>query len=99
MVTSTDDQDARVLQRIERLLAGLERARRQPNRREAYYLCAAIEHLQAGRYPDADEATLKAERLVPVPPSVAAQLELNQPPTLTELRTAIRQFAQAQSGR
>ena len=93
MVRDDEDEGTRVLQRIDRLLAGLERARRQPNRREAYYLCTAIEHLQAGRWAEADEATLKAERLAPVPPTVAAQLELNRPPTLTELRSAIKQVA------
>jgi hypothetical protein len=99
MALAADDQGLRVLQRIERLLAGLERARRQPNRREAYYLCLAIEHLQAGRWPDADDAMLKAEHLVPVPPDVAAQLALNRPPTLVELRSAIRQFAETEPGR
>jgi hypothetical protein len=77
------------LQRIERLLTGLARAKRQPNRREAYYVRDALDHLRAGRPLDADQAIVRAERLTPVPPEVASQLATNRVPTLEELRTEL----------
>lgn len=78
-----------VARRIQRFLAGLERARRQPNRREAYYICTAMEHLQAGRVAESEEALRSAERLNPVPPDIAAQLSFNETPTVEELRIAV----------
>jgi hypothetical protein len=87
---SSDSNISRsVSQRIRRFLAGLERARRQPNRREAYHICTAMEHLQAGRLSEAEEALRSAERLDPVPPDIAAQLTLNETPTTDQLRTAL----------
>jgi hypothetical protein len=78
-----------ILQRMRGLLHGLDRARRQPNRREAYHLCEALEHLQAGRMEEAAEATGKAERIEPVPPEVALQFELNATPTIQQLLAAL----------
>jgi hypothetical protein len=77
------------IHRVERLLVGLGRARRQPNRREAYYICEALDHVRAGRYPEADEAISRAERVTPVPPAVASQLVTNHLPTLEELRADV----------
>ena len=78
-----------ISQRIRRLLAGLERARRQPNRREAYHICMAMEHLHASRLSESEEALRKAERVDPVPPDSASQLPFNETPTVERLRTAL----------
>jgi len=48
-----------VVQRIERFLNGLERARRPPNRRELYHLREALQKLEAGQYPEGEDAMLK----------------------------------------
>jgi hypothetical protein len=78
-----------ISQRIRRFLAGLERVRRQPNRREAYHICVAIEHLDAGRLSESEEALRKAERVDPVPPDSATQLSFSETPTVGQLRTAL----------
>lgn len=78
------------------MLAGIERARRQPNRREAYYICLAMEHLSGDRITESAEALGKAERIEPVPPEVAAQPALNETPTLEQLRMALDRLTQNQ---
>jgi hypothetical protein len=78
-----------ISQRIRRFLAGLERARRQPNRREAYHICMAMEHLHAGRLSESEEALCKAERVDPVPADSVTQLPFNELPTVERLRTAL----------
>jgi hypothetical protein len=78
-----------VVRRIQRFLAGLERARRQPNRREAYHICMAMEHLQAGRIEESEDSLRKADRVDPVPPDVAAQAAYNETPTVEQLRIAL----------
>ena len=50
-------------QRISKRLAALERAKRQPNRREAYHLREALEMMENERYADAEAAVVKAEHL------------------------------------
>jgi hypothetical protein len=79
----------RISQRIRRFLAGLERARRQPNRREAYHICMAMEHLHAGRLSESEEALCKAERIDPVPPHSTTQLLFNETPTVEQLHTVL----------
>lgn len=86
---STLEIARRIAQRIRRFLAGLERARRQPNRREAYHICVAIEHLHAGRLSESEEALRKAERVDPVPPDSTTQMPFSEPPTVERLRTAL----------
>ena len=76
---------AAVARRIERLLAGLQRARRQPNRREAYHLQNALEHLKKGEFVEAEAALLSAERAAPLPGHVAHLLATNRPVTTKEL--------------
>ena len=78
-----------VVRRIQRFLAGLERARRQPNRREAYHICTAMEHLQAGRLEESEDALRKADRVDPVPPDIAAQAAYNETPSVEQLRIAL----------
>ena len=78
-----------ISQRIRRFLAGLERARRQPNRREAYHICMAMEHLHAARPSESEEALRKAERVDPVPPDSATQLPFNETPTVEQMCTAL----------
>jgi len=78
-----------VVRRIQRFLAGLERARRQPNRREAYHICMAMEHLQAGRLAESEDSLRRVDRLDPVPPDIAAQTGYNDPPTVEQLQIAL----------
>ena len=75
-----------VAQRIGRFLRGLERARRQPNRREAYHLRLALEHLRAAQYADSDEAMKNAERCAPLPAQVASLITTNEPVTVIQLQ-------------
>ena len=78
-----------VVRRIQRFLAGLEHARRQPNRREAYHICMAMEHLQAGRLADSEDSLRRADRLDPVTPDIATQTAYNKTPTLDQLQIAL----------
>jgi hypothetical protein len=78
-----------VVRRIQRFLAGLEHARRQPNRREGYHICMAMEHLQAGRLTESEESLRKADRVEPVPPEIATQPVYNKAPTRHELQAAL----------
>lgn len=82
-----------VVRRLRGVLNGLERARRQPNRREAYYVCQAMEHLQADRLPESEEAVSNAQRVRPLPPDLAARPEGNRPPTVQQLRQALDKLA------
>jgi len=75
-----------VTQRIGRFLRGLERARRQPNRREAYHLRLALEHLRTAHYADSDAAMNNAERCAPLPAQVATLITTNEPVTVVQLQ-------------
>jgi len=75
-----------VAQRISRFLRGLERARRQPNRREAYHLRVALEQLRAAQYADSDAAMTNAERCAPLPAQVASLIATNEPVTVVQLQ-------------
>jgi len=77
------------IHRVERLLVGLARARRQPNRREAYHLCDALDHLRAGRYSEAEDAAVRAERVTPLPADVSSRLATNNLPTLEDIRAEL----------
>jgi hypothetical protein len=76
---------ALVAHRMERFLAGLQRARRQPNRREAYHLQATLEHLKDGQLVEAEAALSSAERAEPLPPHIAGLLSTNAPVALADL--------------
>ena len=79
-----------ITQRVQRMLAGIERAGRNPNRREAYHIAMAIEHLRSGRLAESEEALRKADRVEPIPPDVAAQTAFNEVPTVAQLRMALK---------
>ncbi len=78
-----------VVQRIRRFLAGLQRAGRQPNRREAYHICMAIEHLQAGQLAESEDSLRRADRRDPLPPDLVTQADYNEPPTVAQLKAAL----------
>ena len=78
-----------VVRRIRRFLAGIEHARRQPNRREAYHICMAMEHLQAGRLSESQDSLRKADRVDPIPPDIAARTSYNETPTVEQLQIAL----------
>ena len=79
-------------QRIERFLRGLERVRRQPNRREAYYLREALEMIENERYAEAEAAVIKAEHASPLPAHVAALVETNNLGTPEQLRSELEKI-------
>ena len=79
----------RIVQHLRHMLLGIERAHRNPNRREAYHIGAAIEHVSAGQFRESEEAIRRAERVDPIPPHIAAQTVLNVPPTVAQLRAAL----------
>ena len=82
--------------RVERLLTGLQRVRRQPNRREAYHLRVALEHLRDGQLVEAEAALLSAERAEPLPGHVASLLATNAPVTTAELAEQLARIMKAQ---
>jgi hypothetical protein len=99
-MTNPSDPAARrnLIQRIDRYLFGLARARRQPNRRESYHVRDALEHLKAGRPADGEEAMVKAERAAPLPPHVASLIETNHQVTLEELRGELQRMTSGGPG-
>ena len=98
MVSESDsDRASRIVQRLHRMLQGIERAQRNPNRREAYHISLAIEHVYAGQLTESEEAIRSAERVDPIPPEIARQTGLNVPPTVAQLRAALAQAARNQA--
>jgi hypothetical protein len=77
-------------QRLQRMLAGIERAGRNPNRREAFHIGTAIELLRGGRLAESEQALDRANRVEPIPPDVGAQTAFNEVPTVAQLRMALR---------
>ncbi len=75
-----------VAERIDRFLAGLDRAKRQPNRRELFWLRAALSNLEENSYPAGEEAMDRAERTLPIPDHAARDLATNAGVTVAELR-------------
>ena len=73
-------------ERIDRFLAGLDRARRLPNRRELFWLRAALANLGESGYSAGEEAMDKAERTLPIPEHAASDLATNAGMAVTELR-------------
>ena len=80
-----------VAQRIERFLNGLERARRPPNRRELHHLREAFQKLEAGQYPEGEDAMLNAERIAPIPEGAVPE---SAPVSVQELRAELRRILQ-----
>ena len=83
-----------VAQRIERFLNGLERARRPPNRRELHHLREAFEKLEAGQYPEGEDAMLNAERIAPIPEAGAPAVPESDAVSITELRAELGRILQ-----
>ncbi len=75
-----------VADRIDRFLTGLDRAKRPPNRRELFWLRAALANLEAASYPAGEDAMDRAERSIPIPEHAANDLATNVGATVTELR-------------
>jgi hypothetical protein len=83
--------------RIGRFLRGLERARRQPNRREAYHLRIALDHLRAEQYADSTAAMVNAERCAPLPAHVAGLVTTNDIVTVAQLQRQLEETLTAKS--
>ena len=83
---TTPEAAQNVVRRLQRFVDALERARRPPNRREAYHALAALECLQAGRYEHCDEAMLRVEHLTALPPEVAIRRGPQDAMTTLQLR-------------
>ncbi len=82
-------------QRLDRLVAGLERAKRDSNRREAYYTLLALESLQTGEVEKGMEAVLRAERLAALPPEIALQRGPYDTMTTAKLRSLFEKVVPA----
>jgi len=76
-----------VVQRIDRFLAALALARREPTAYEAHHVLQALEYLSLDQYAAGEDAMLRAERFDIAPPSWIAEVKpLPEPVTLTQLR-------------
>jgi hypothetical protein len=82
-------------QRLDRLVAGLERAKRDPNRREAYYALLALEYLQTGEVEKGIDAVLRAERVASLPPEIALQRGSHDTMTTAKLRSLFEKVVPA----
>jgi hypothetical protein len=69
MSMETARQD--LVRRIQRFVRALERNKRQPNRREAYYALVAMECLEAGDHEQGEQRMRNAEQVAALPTSVA----------------------------
>ena len=83
---------AALAERIAKFLAGLERAGRQPNRRESYHLREALEMIESERYNDAEAAVIKAEHAAPLPAHAASLVQTNELGAVEHLRAALGQI-------
>ncbi len=76
----------KVAERIDRFLTSLKRANRMPNRREVFWLREALTNMQEGQHLAADEATRKAEALMPLREHAARALTSNIGASVEQLR-------------
>jgi len=97
MVMPADPQEGprQLAQRIERFVAALERARRQPNRREAYHVLVALEHFEAGDFPAGEQAMTDAEQLTALPAAVVAIAGIHDRMTTQQLRERLAELVAA----
>jgi hypothetical protein len=86
-----------VADRIDRFLDGLERARRQPNGRELFWLRDALARLQEGQYPEGEDAMHKAERAMPIPEYAASAPATNAAVTVEQLRGQLDRIMQGEA--
>jgi hypothetical protein len=84
-----------VVDRFDRFLGGLERARRQPKRRELYWLRQALVSLDNADYPAGEDAMDKAERALPIPEHATNDPSTNADVTLEQLRAQLDQIMKA----
>jgi hypothetical protein len=84
-----------VVDRFDRFLNGLEHARRQPNRRELFWLRDALTSLDEADYPAGEDAMDKAERALSIPEHAANDPSTNADMTLQELRVQLDQILRA----
>ena len=75
--------------RVDRFLRGLERARRQPNRRESYHVVEALDLLREAKYADGDAAMTRAERVAPLPDAAARQFGQHEPASTAQLAATL----------
>lgn len=85
-----------VAERFDRFLNILQRARRQPNRRELFWLRHALVNLQEAEYPAGEDAMDKAERTLPIPEHAANDLSTNAGMTVEQLRAQLGQIMKAE---
>src|SRR5579862_483917 len=84
-----------VADRFERFLKGLQRARRQPNRRELFWLRHALASLDEADYPAGEDAMDKAERALPIPVHATNDPSTNADVTVEQLRVHLDQIMKA----
>jgi len=84
-----------VVDRFDRFLNGLEHARRQPNRRELFWLRQALVSLEEANYPLGEDAIDKAERALAIPEQGANDPSTNADVTLEQLRAQLDQILKA----
>jgi hypothetical protein len=84
-----------VLDRFDRFLNGLQRARRQPNRRELFWLRRALVSLDSADYPAGEDAIDRAERALAIPEQAANDPSTNADVTIEQLRTQLGQIVTA----
>jgi hypothetical protein len=84
-----------VADRFDRFLDGLQRAQRQPNRRELFWLRQALVSLDNADYPEGEDAMDKAERALAIPEQAANDPSTNANATLEQLRSQLDQILKA----
>lgn len=90
VIQAHDPLSAALVRRIHRFIQVLERFKRQPGRREAYYALLAIDCLRDGRFGDGAEAMNAAERVEAIPMTVSDLPGLHDNTTASDLRAALR---------
>jgi hypothetical protein len=86
-----------VVDRFDRFLNGLQRARRQPNRRELFWLRHALASLDGADYPAGEDAMDKAERALPIPEHATNDPSTNADVTIEQLRVQLGQIMKARA--
>jgi len=76
-------------------LNALQRARRQPNRRELFWLRHALASLDEADYPAGEDAMDKAERALPIPVHATNDPSTNADVTVEQLRVHLDQIMKA----
>lgn len=86
----TDTSFTDLARRIHRSIMVFERYKREPGRREAYYLLLAIRCLDEGRVDDGHQAMRAAENIQVIPATDAAASKFYDEVTAADLRAALR---------